>query len=200
MKKALRKAIDDVAQVAHELIVSTKGFNNSQLEDAIEASGIDVRYFYNEEFDGFLKWDKQRQIPIIAVNASQSATRQRFSMAHELGHLIIDWHWLPYGKNDKSKFENNNILNVTLYRGGKYSSEEQKEETIANEFAAAFLMPNSVLKELTDNISNSELSYSEALYNLKNKSNVSMISAGYRLKNYCDSNELNIMTNDETTN
>lgn len=193
MQTDLRNAIDNVAEIAHELIVSSKGFDNSKLEDAIEASGIDVQYFVNKEFDGFLKWDKQRQIPVIAINAGQSEVRQNFSMAHELGHLLVDWHWLPYGNNDNSKFNQDKILNVTLYRGANYSAEEQKEETNINEFAAAFLMPNSLLRKLTDDIRNNKLSYSDALYRLKEKSNVSMMSASYRLKNYCESQGIDVI-------
>ena len=162
------------------------------LEDAIEASGIDVRYFVDKEFDGFLKWDKQQQIPVIAINATQPTTRQRFSIAHELGHLIMDWHWLPYGDNDESVFDENDILNVTLYRGAEYSPGERREERNVNEFAAAFLMPNSLLKGLTDRILEKEISYSDALYKLKEVSNVSTLSAGYRLKNYCESHGIDV--------
>lgn len=186
MNDNLRNRIDDIAQIAHELIISSKGFDNSQLEDAIKASGIDVQFFVNKEFDGFLKWDMQQQVPVIAINADQPISRQNFSMAHELGHLLIDWHWLPYGDNDNSQFNKKKVLNVTLYRGANYSDKEQIEETNVNEFAAAFLMPNSLLKNLTEDIKKGHISYSDALYKLTEKSKVSMMSAGYRMKNYCN--------------
>lgn len=192
MNNDLRSSIDKIAEITHELVVSAKGFDNMHLEDAIEASGIDVRYFVDKEFDGFLKWDKQQQIPVIAINATQPTTRQRFSIAHELGHLIMDWHWLPYGDNDESVFDENDILNVTLYRGAEYSPGERREERNVNEFAAAFLMPNSLLKGLTDRILEKEISYSDALYKLKEVSNVSTLSAGYRLKNYCESHGIDV--------
>ena len=53
-------------------------------------------------------------------------------------------------------------------------------------------MPNFLLKELVDGIENNEISYSDALYELKKKSNVSMMSAGYRLKNYCEAQGIDI--------
>lgn len=187
MEGELRTAIDEAAGFAHELVVSEKGFDNKSLEDAIEASGIDVKYFVDQKIDGFLKWDAEQQSPVIAVNASQSETRRNFSMAHELGHLILDWKWLPYGNNDNSKFDESKVLNVTLYRGGDYSPTEQKEETNVNEFAAAFLMPNSLLKKLTNKLTTGEASYSDILYELQDKADVSMLAAGYRLKNYCQS-------------
>ena len=192
MEKELRTVIDKVASLAHELVVSKRVFSNDSLEDAIEASGIDVKYFVDKNIDGFLKWDAEQQSPVIAVNANQPETRRNFSMAHELGHLILDWKWLPYGNNDNSRFDKSKVLNVTLYRGGTYSQTERKEETNVNEFAAAFLMPNFLLKELVDGIENNEISYSDALYELKKKSNVYMMSAGYRLKNYCEAQGIDI--------
>lgn len=184
----VRSLIDNLAEISHKLILSSKGFSNLDLENAIEASGIDVRYFVNKDYDGFLKWDAQQKCPIIAVNADQAPVRQRFSMAHELGHLIIDWNWIPYGDHNKS-FNEDRVLNVTLYRGVNKSV----EETNVNEFAAAFLMPDSLLKQLTDKIKEKEISYSGAIKELKNKAGVSGISAGFRLKNYCQNKGLNIV-------
>lgn len=188
MKQNVRTIIDNLAEISHKLIVSSKGFSNYKLEDAIEASGIDVRYFVNKNFDGFLKWDTQQGCPIIAVNADQAPVRQRFSMAHELGHLIIDWNWIPYGDHNES-FDKDKVLNVTLYRGVKKS----QEETNVNEFAAAFLMPDSLLEQLTDKVKRKEISYSEAIEKLKSETGVSGVSAGYRLKDYCQEKGLNIV-------
>lgn len=186
MEQELQKTIDNIAGFAHELIVSDKGFDNASLEDAIEASGIDVKYFVDKNVDGFLKWNSKEEYPVIAVNANQPKVRQRFSMAHELGHLIMDWEWIPYSRNDNNKFHQKDILNVTYYRGSdNYSPEEYREEVKVNEFAAAFLMPDNLVKELVKKVKNKTISYSKALYELKEKSSVSMMAAGYRLQNYC---------------
>lgn len=188
MKAELRAAIDNVAELAHNLIVSSKGFENYNLEDAIEASGIDVRYFVNKKYDGFLKWDTQQDCPVIAVNATQAPVRQRFSMAHELGHLIIDWNWIPYGNENKS-FDKDKVLNITLFRGGK----QTPEEINVNEFAAAFLMPDSLLKKLTTEIEQKQITYPDAIQKLKSVAGVSGVSAGYRFKHYCQEKGLNIV-------
>lgn len=184
----IRTTIDRIAEISHELIVSSKDFNNQNLEDAIEASGIDVRYFVDKNYDGFLKWDTQQNCPIIAVNANQAPVRQRFSMAHELGHLILDWNWIPYSNNNKS-FDKDKVLNVTLFRGVKQTPEETK----VNEFAAAFLMPDSLLKKITDEVKERKISYAEAIEKIKSIAGVSGVSAGYRFKHYCQEKGLKIV-------
>lgn len=40
-------------------------------------------------FDGYSCWANGR-IPVIAFNANVSGDRQRFNLAHELGHLVLD--------------------------------------------------------------------------------------------------------------
>lgn len=40
-------------------------------------------------FDGFSCWVNE-QVPVIAFNTSAPGDRQRFNLAHELGHLVLD--------------------------------------------------------------------------------------------------------------
>jgi Zn-dependent peptidase ImmA (M78 family) len=71
-------------------------------------------------------------VPFIFINEKQPENRQRFTIAHELGHYVIhhsDWH-VNIGKSIK-------IYN----RDSKSSSGEHLEEIEANQFAAELLMP-----------------------------------------------------------
>lgn len=71
-------------------------------------------------------------VPFVFINEKQSETRQRFTIAHELGHFVVhhsDWH-VDTGKSIK-------IYN----RDSKSSSGEHLEEIEANQFAAELLMP-----------------------------------------------------------
>ena len=48
----------------------------------------------DERFDGHSAWatvlgDGERKVPVLVTNAGMSGDRQRFNLAHELGHLII---------------------------------------------------------------------------------------------------------------
>lgn len=66
---------------------------------------------------------------LITVNGNHHENRQRFTIAHELGH-----YFLRHG-NKQDTFE-------TMYRNGDYNPEEIE----ANTFAAEILMPSDVIK------------------------------------------------------
>lgn len=79
----------------------------------------------------------------IAVSPFQSKERRNFTVAHELGHLFLHMGFMT----DEDRWQQQD--SVAYYRGGRSELEYQ-----ANEFAAAFLMPQweyeSVLKEHTE--------------------------------------------------
>lgn len=76
---------------------------------------------------------------VIAVNAAHSATRQRFTLAHELGHLRLHRFATPHADG---RF-------VVRFRDERSSEGSAAEEIEANQFAAELLMPRAlVLKEL----------------------------------------------------
>lgn len=68
-------------------------------------------------FDGLSGWVNDR-IPVIAISASLSDDRRRFSLSHELGHLVMELD----------------------------SVDESAEEKLAHRFAAAFLVPASTAR------------------------------------------------------
>ncbi|MFT2010200.1 ImmA/IrrE family metallo-endopeptidase [Pontibacter sp. 13R65] len=65
--------------------------------------------------------------PTIVLNTDASKTRQKFTLAHELGHIIIPWHIGTIVDN---------IYNDS-YKNYEYSLKEQQ----ANRFASELLMP-----------------------------------------------------------
>ncbi len=64
----------------------------------------------SEKFDGLSGWCGE--YPVIVINRNMSIDRQRFTAAHEIGHLVMDT-----------------------------SAVEQIEENLAHRFAASFLVP-----------------------------------------------------------
>lgn len=64
----------------------------------------------------------------IFINIQDSLTRQRFTIAHELGHFLL---------HKNKQFVDNFSAGETFYRDG----EDTKEEREANYFAACLLMP-----------------------------------------------------------
>jgi len=73
----------------------------------------------------------------IRINETNANTRQRFSIAHELGHLFLH---MGFGSD---KWRETAIGDSRQRKPGHYASEEED----ANEFAAAFLMPKSDFEE-----------------------------------------------------
>ena len=69
---------------------------------------------------------------IIEVNKNHHPNRQRYTIAHELGHFCLHKHLKPM-------FED-----LVFFRGG----EPCKEEWQANDFASAILMPENEIREL----------------------------------------------------
>ncbi|HLU84827.1 MAG TPA: ImmA/IrrE family metallo-endopeptidase, partial [Vicingaceae bacterium] len=74
----------------------------------------------------------------IGYNKSENEVRQRFTIAHEIGHYFLHRleHEIFYDKKDASK----------LYRNHNSSTGEDQMEREANAFAAALLMPKNRLK------------------------------------------------------
>lgn len=126
-KSKQAKSIEDAERIAKEVRDEWKiGMDPIEnvvetLEDhaaAVLTLDADVR------FDGISAWatvhgEVKREIPVLVTNAGMTGDRQRFNLAHELGHLVV-----------KSK------------------SAKESEDT-AHRFAAAFLVPDEVAyKEL----------------------------------------------------
>lgn len=76
----------------------------------------------------------------IGYNNSHSELRRRFTIAHELGHFVLHAQSIPFFI-DKSE-SNSYVFN----RDERSSSGEFLKEREANNFAAALLMPKSLIK------------------------------------------------------
>lgn len=74
----------------------------------------------------------------IAVNAGHHPRRQRFTIAHEIGHFQLHWkstetHFIDYVVRD--------------FRDDRSSTATDKREIEANQFAASLLMPREFLRK-----------------------------------------------------
>ena len=77
----------------------------------------------------------------ITVNAGHPSTRQRFTIAHELGHYIAHKHLIGTGVDDDRAYRSTST--------GRYKNTAigPKEETEANRIAAAILMPYDLIEK-----------------------------------------------------
>lgn len=125
-----------------------------------------------ESVSGFLiREDPESGAPIIGVNRHHSAVRRRFTVAHELGHLLLDhagdWH----------------LDDVMIsYRDEISSAGEHAPEIEANQFAAELLMPEDWLR--SDFLGNQfDLGDDEKLRSLASRYRVSTQAMTFRLVN-----------------
>ena len=103
----------------------------------------------------------------IAVNSEHSVARQRFTLAHELGHYLLH-------RNEQDVF-----VDAPLYRDKKSSLGTDRLEIEANAFASAFLLPEKLL-EREVNAPVDPLDEAQ-LQHLANRYKVSVQAVVYRL-------------------
>jgi Zn-dependent peptidase ImmA (M78 family) len=111
----------------------TAGARPLQIDRLIASQGITlVRKSFDDDHDvsGFYLNDAGRQF--IGVNAAHAVVRQRFTMAHELGHaLLLGAEGLHLDQAFKLRF-----------RDDASSTGIDPDEVAANRFAAELLMPS----------------------------------------------------------
>ena len=148
--------MDDIEAVANAVRQEWDlGFNPiSELVDVFESIGIrvfEIEESADSKFDGLAATVNGYRI--VVISKAWSGDRQRFTMAHELGHLILDGR-LPVDMN---------------------------EERASDRFAGAFLLPESALySELGQHRTRLEL---RELLLLKQEFGISMAGIMYRARN-----------------
>ena len=104
--------------------------------------GIKIRYEpLDDELSGMCFY--KDGVPIIGVNSRHAPNRQRFTIAHEFGHIIMHADILQNGAHvDKT---------ITMLRRDPDSAQGVLEiEIQANQFAAAILMPDFLIRKYMD--------------------------------------------------
>lgn len=136
------------------------------LDKIAGALGVQVKYTYpiddNPDVSGKLSFDLFSQLPICEINRFDISQRQRFTLAHELGHYL-----LGHGEQLDT--------NTKLYRNTNTS--QSYEEMQANSFAAEIVMPEIAVDYF---IREKNITTIEAL---ALSFDVSEVAMKYRLKN-----------------
>jgi Zn-dependent peptidase ImmA (M78 family) len=123
------------------------------------------------EVSGVLVIDGDRGI--VGYNLAHSATRQRFTIAHEIGHYQLH-------REDASLFIDERYF--AAFRNSLSSSGSDRRERQANAFAAALLMPAHLVERELKN-RNFDLGDEEGLRDLAGVFQVSVQAMVYRLTN-----------------
>jgi len=108
---------------------------------------------------------------IISVNKSHSEHRKRFTMAHELGHILLH--------EDQSLSVD--VKPITFLRDDAASTGQQWREVEANFFAACILMPEALIHTELTKLQKKHLDEDELIEALAKKFNVSPQAIGIRL-------------------
>lgn len=131
----------------------------------------------DDALSGFLLKQPGSSPAIIGINKSHSVTRRRFTIAHELGHLLL--HSFDQVHVDRSGFSRLRL------RDSRSSEGVDSEEVEANFFAVELLMPRGMLERdleaYPDIDLHNEHSFEELLSTLAKKYRVSPQALNIRL-------------------
>jgi Zn-dependent peptidase ImmA (M78 family) len=145
------------------------------VEALAKQQGARIRYrAFDGEVSGVLIRDNEQRI--IGVHSEQPRVRQRFTIAHELGHLalhtggpvVVEHLWRGARVN---------------WRDGASRGANDREEIQANQFAAALLMPRDWLEDDYWDLLDRCASYDELLAALARRYDVSTQAMRFRLLN-----------------
>lgn len=113
------------------------------IEAIIRAMGIelDKKAELDDEIAGQLAKLPEGKFK-ISINKADTYYRQRFTMAHELGHYLLHAHLIGDGVDDSKAYRS--------VPTGQFYNEAitRHEETQANQFASRLLLPKSVVTTL----------------------------------------------------
>jgi len=143
------------------------------IKNLIKEIGINLSpYDLGEDVSGVLVVDNGEYR--IGYNSTESPARQRFTLAHELGHFMLH----------KNKQQEVFVDNVTyMFRKNNARTKDYKIEMEANQFAAAILMPKDLLKKEIEVLDDGFISDHDMIVELSKKFKVSQIAMTYRLNN-----------------
>jgi Zn-dependent peptidase ImmA (M78 family) len=167
----------DIEKYAERLLAEL-GINEMPIpvNKIAEHAGCQVKAFDDDKDGVSGVFMVNNSIPMIGYNSNQSPVRQRFTIAHELGHFILHSHNDP-----KEVYVDHNTF--PLFRDENSSTGASIVEQQANAFAAALLMPERLITEEVKNLNLDLTDESAELTELAKKFNVSIMAMSIRLVN-----------------
>lgn len=117
-----------------EALLSEHGVESPPVpvDDLAKVVGLEIVYerFNGDDVSGMLFRDGRRA-PTIIVNSTDARVRQRFTVAHELGHFVLE---------HADQFYVSSTVRVS-FRDRQSAMATKVDEMQANQFAASLLMP-----------------------------------------------------------
>jgi Zn-dependent peptidase ImmA (M78 family) len=144
------------------------------VEKIAKALGAHVRFSpFDEELSGMIYI--KDGVPIIGVNSLHHPNRQRYTIAHELGHLELHRQLITGEVHVDKNFP-------VLMRDPKSAKGTELLEIQANQFAAELLMPSTLIGQALAG-KNFDIDDEGPIEELAKKFRVSKQALGYRIRN-----------------
>ncbi len=156
--------------------------------DAIARKYANIKYIdIPFDFDGVTLKERKKQ-PQIIINKSRNIERQRFTLAHELGHIIIPWHV-------------GIILDKNIFNEDHYEDHEYKDmEAEANHFAAEILLPTEFIIDcITKDFNTNTTEIGHFIENLAKKAQTSLIATTLKVFNNLPPNYMYVIIDNNNT-
>jgi Zn-dependent peptidase ImmA (M78 family) len=166
-KKAMSYSIMGKIEAIAENVLKKTGIHGIPVpvEEMADKLGIKISRAPSSDFSGLLIRKDGRAL--IGVNSNEAQVRQRFTIAHEIGHFVL------HPKKDA----------FVDYRDNKKNAMRTPREIHANMFAAALLMPGKPLMADFKKLASNGLVTDDELAVLAEKYKVSEESMRFRLMN-----------------
>lgn len=163
-----------ISQIAEELLnrngIQAPPVPVQKIAEAIELQ-VQKQELKGSDISGFIF--RQGEKATIGVNSANAPVRQRFTIAHELGHYLI--HTRGAGEVHVDR------LFEIKFRDDLSSQGTDADEREANFFAAELLMPQQFIKADLEKVTQMDLEGGEILANLASRYEVSTQALLFRL-------------------
>ncbi len=124
------------------------------IEDFARLAGVEqIRPLETEGFEGMLITNSEKTRADIFYNGKSMPQRKRFTIGHELGHLLIPHH-------KEATYE---CSKEDMTRQGTAANARERQEVEANRFSSELLMPKPYFKSRLKALGEPELAHVETL-------------------------------------
>ncbi|GAB3923504.1 ImmA/IrrE family metallo-endopeptidase [Larkinella terrae] len=172
-----RRRFKQIEEIAEQLLQDTSSFVVPVPVELV-AKGLGLQVFahdFGPDISGVLI--QNAGVATIGYNSKNSEKRIRFTIAHEIGHFVL-------GHQRDGMFVDNASKHFSIaFRDINSSTGELLQEREANAFAAALLMPKSLLVTYINKVGFDLSDEENLIVELANSFKVSTQAMAYRLAN-----------------
>lgn len=136
----------------------------------------------DDDLSGFLLRENGSDKIILGVNGSHSPNRQRFTISHEIGHLLLHSEESFHIDRSSEGFERRPVRDK-FERNKDSSTGSNRIEREANLFAAELLMPTAFIEKDLAKLGRIDVLHDTRLVEMADAYGVSLQALTYRLNN-----------------